>query len=327
MKAVVYTAAGGPEVVEIQDRPLHEPGVSQIRVRVHASALNRADISQRLGRYPAPPGYPADIPGLEFAGEVDAIGAAVTMWKHGDRVMGITGGGGHAEFLCTHEREVMAVPANLSFDEAAAIPEAFLTAYDAIFSRLDVRSGETLLIHAVGSGVGTAALQLASISGIRSIGTSRTQSKLDKAAAYGLQTGVISSDESWPARVLEATDGIGVQALLDLVGGSYLDGSIKVLAPRGRLVSVGLTAGSRAELDLGAVMRKRLTIVGTVLRARPIEEKITVTREFSSLMLSKFESGLLRPIVDRVIPFAEIRSAHAAMERNESFGKIVLRWS
>jgi NADPH:quinone reductase len=327
MKAVVYTAAGGPEVVEIQDRSLPEPGVSQIRVRVHASALNRADISQRLGRYPAPPGYPADIPGLEFAGEVDAVGPGVTMWKHGDRVMGITGGGGHAEFLCTHEREVMAVPANLSFDEAAAIPEAFLTAYDAIFSRLDARSGETLLIHAVGSGVGTAALQLASISGIQSIGTSRTQAKLDKATAYGLQTGVITSDESWPARVLEATGGIGVEALLDLVGGSYLDGSIKVLGLRGRLVSVGLTAGSRAEVDLGAVMRKRLTIIGTVLRARPIEEKITVTREFSSLMLSKFESGLLRPVVDRVIPFAEIRSAHAAMEGNESFGKIVLRWS
>jgi putative PIG3 family NAD(P)H quinone oxidoreductase len=327
MKAVVNTGAGGPEVLEIQDRPIPEPGVSQVRIRVHASALNRADISQRLGRYPAPPGSPADIPGLEYAGEIASVADDVTMWKPGDRVMGIVGGGGHAEFVCAHEREVIAAPSNLSFEDAAAIPEVFLTAYDAVFLQLDARPGETLLIHAVGSGVGTAALQLAAKRGVRVIGTSRTAGKLEKAAAFGLTTSVLIVDDSWPAKVKEVAGDHGIDAILDLVGGSYLAGNVESLALRGRLISVGLTGGSRSELDLGAVMRKRLRMVGTVLRARPLEEKIVLAREFSARMISEFESGALRPVVDRVIPFADIREAHRAMESNESFGKIVLSWS
>jgi putative PIG3 family NAD(P)H quinone oxidoreductase len=327
MKAVVNTGAGGPEVLEIQDRPIPEPGVSQVRIKVHASALNRADISQRLGRYPAPPGSPADIPGLEYAGEIDSVADDVTMWKPGDRVMGIVGGGGHAEFVCAHEREVIAAPSNLSFEDAAAIPEVFLTAYDAVFLQLDARPGETLLIHAVGSGVGTAALQLAAKRGVRVIGTSRTAGKLEKAAAFGLTTSVLIVDDSWPAKVKEVAGDHGIDAILDLVGGSYLAGNVESLALRGRLISVGLTGGSRSELDLGAVMRKRLRMVGTVLRARPLEEKIVLAREFSARMISEFESGALRPVVDRVIPFADIREAHRAMESNESFGKIVLSWS
>ena len=327
MQAVVITRPGGPEVLEIQDRPIPEPGVSQVRIKVHASALNRADISQRLGRYPAPPGAPADIPGLEYAGEIDSLADDVTMWKRGDRVMGIVGGGGHAEFVCAHEREVIAAPSNLSFEDTAAIPEVFLTAYDAIFSQLDVRPGETLLIHAVGSGVGTAALQLASNAAVHVIGTSRTQAKLDKAAALGLKTGVLIVDDKWPANVKDVGGAGGVDAILDLVGGAYLAGNVESLALRGRLISVGLTGGSRSELDLGAVMRKRLRMVGTVLRARPLEEKIVLAREFSARMISEFENGSLRPVVDRVIPFADIRHAHRAMESNESFGKIVLSWS
>src|SRR5688572_22879681 len=167
MRAIIITRPGGPDVLEMQERPIPEPGVGQIRVRVRASALNRADLLQREGNYPVPPGAPADVSGLEYAGEVDALGAAATSWKIGDRVMGIVGGGGHAEYVSVHEREAIAVPKSLSWDEAAAIPEAFLTAYDALFNRLGLRTGETLLIHAVGSGVGTAGLQLARAAGAK----------------------------------------------------------------------------------------------------------------------------------------------------------------
>ena len=326
MRAIVITKPGGPEVLEQQDRPLPEPGIDQIRVRVRASALNRADLMQRRGAYPAPAGAPPDIPGLEYAGEVDAVGPRASMWAPGSRVMGIIGGGGHAEFVCVHEREAMPVPAAMSWEDAAAIPEAFLTAWDALFHRLELGSGERVLIHAVGSGVGTAALQLATIPGASVIGTSRSASKLARARELGLANGIDSSREDWLARIAELTDDAGVDAVLDLVGGNFLAGNITVLAPRGRLVLVGLAAGTRAELNLSAVLGKRLRIVGTVLRSRPIEEKIALAREVADRAIPLFESGRLRAVVDRVFPFGEIRAAHELMESNATFGKIVLRW-
>lgn len=326
MRAVVIRQPGGIEALELENRPIPEPRLGQIRIRVHASALNRADISQRLGRYPAPPGVPADIPGLEYAGEVDALGRDATMWSIGDRVMGLAGGGAHAEFLCVHEREVLSIPAGLTWEEAAAIPEAFLTAYDAMFRQLRVRAGEVLLIHAVGSGVGTAAVQLASVAGVATIGTSRTPAKLQRATELGLGHGVDASHADWPERVLALTGGGGVSAILDLVGGAYLAGNLSAMKPRGRMIVVGLTAGARAELDMGAVLRKRLRIMGTVLRSRPIEEKIELAREFAGTMLAFFESGRLRPVVDSVHSFDDIRAAHTAMESDANFGKIVLRW-
>ena len=325
MRAVIITAAGGPEVLEIQTRPIPEPGVNQVRVRIHASALNRADISQRLGRYPAPRGVSADIPGLEYAGEVDALGTEATMWSVGDRVMGLVGGGGHAEYVCVHEREAMAIPAELTWEEAAAIPEVFLTAYDAIFLQLLVRPGERLLIHAVGSGVGTAAVQLARVSGVYSIGTSRTVDKLRRAAELGLSSGIEASLD-WPEKVLAHTAGEGVHAILDLVGGAYLSGNINVLLPLGRMISVGLTGGAQAELDMSALMRKRLRIIGTMLRSRSVEEKITLTRDFASRMLPFFSSRKLRPVLDSVHSFAEVRDAHVLMGSDATFGKIILRW-
>jgi NADPH:quinone reductase-like Zn-dependent oxidoreductase len=225
-----------------------------------------------------------------------------------------------------HEREAMPVPANLSWEEAAAIPEAFLTAHDAIFHRLDVQTGERLLIHAIGSGVGTAALQLALVAGITVLGTSRSPGKLAKARELGLAIGIDTSRDDWLVQIAQVTDDEGVNAVLDLVGGNFLAGNITVLAQRGRLVLVGLTAGARAELNLAAVLAKRLQIVGTVLRARPLEEKIAIAREFSSRVLPLFESGRLRPIIDRVFSFAEIGAAHELMESNGTFGKVVLRW-
>ena len=326
MRAIVITEPGGPEVLEIQERPTPEPGPSQIRVRVRASALNRADLLQRRGAYPAPAGAAADVPGLEYAGEVDAVGEGAGLWAVGSRVMGIVGGGGHAEYVCVHEREAMRVPHNLSWEEAAAVPEVFLTAYDALFRQLDVQMGERVLIHAVGSGVGTAAVQLARVAGATTLGTSRTAEKLDRARELGLDVGIDASAGDWAASVERETGGEGVSAILDLVGGGYLEENLRVLAPRGRAIVVGTIAGRKAELDLGLLLRKRLRLVGTVLRSRPLEEKIALAREFSESVLPLFASGRVRPIVDRVFEFARVREAHALMESNDSFGKIVLRW-
>lgn len=326
MKAVVITRPGAAEVLELQDRPLPEPGVNQVRVRVVASALNRADILQRKGNYPVPPGAPADISGLEYAGEVDAVGPGATMWKTGDPVMGIVGGGGHAEYLCVHEREAIPVPRGMSLEEAAAIPEAFMTAYDALFTRLEVRAGHTVLIHAVGSGVGTAALQLARVAGARVIGTARSPVKLERASKLGLDVAIDASRKDWAGQV-EASIGVDrVDAVLDLVGGTYLEGNLRVLAQLGRMVIVGLTAGGTAQFNMALLLRKRLTIVGTVLRARPVEEKIALAREFLERVVPLFESGRITPVIDRLMPFSQIRAAHDLMESNETFGKIVLRW-
>ena len=327
MKAIIITKPGGPEVLKMQERPKPEPDVGQIRVRVRASALNRADILQREGNYPVPPGVPADIIGMEYVGEVDALGPAATLWKTGDRVMGIVGGAGHAEFLCVHEREAMPLPESMAWEDAAAIPEAFLTAYDALFNRLQLALGETLLIHAVGSGVGTAAVQIARVAGATIIGTARTAEKLERAKLLGLHIGVDASGGEWPLLVEREIGTERVHAVMDLVGGNYLEGNLRVLASRGRIVVVGLTAGGTAALSMHLLLRKRLTIVGTVLRARPLEEKITLAREFSARAVPLFEAGRLRPVVDRVFPFDEIRDAHELMESNQTFGKIVLSWS
>jgi len=327
MKAVVITRPGGPEVLEIQERSKPDPGLGQIRVRVRASALNRADLLQRKGDYPVPPGYPADISGMEYAGEVDALGPGTSLWKIGECVMGIIGGAGHAEFLCVHEREAMPVPRNLSLEDAAAIPEVFLTAYDALFKRLDLRIGETLLIHAVGGGVGTAAVQIARVIGARVVGTARSADKLERAKSLGLEIGIDASNGDWAARVEAELGGQHVQALVDLVGGNYLEGNLRVIAVRGRIVVVGLTAGATTPFNMGTLLRKRATIVGTVLRSRSLEEKIALAREFSAQVIPLFEAGRLKPVVDQAMPFDRVRDAHSLMESNKTFGKIVLRWT
>ncbi|MEO8562504.1 MAG: NAD(P)H-quinone oxidoreductase [bacterium] len=326
MRAIVITRPGGPDVLELQERPAPEPGLGQIRVRVCASALNRADLMQRMGSYPAPPGAPADIPGLEYAGEVESVGPSSSLWPVGSRVMGIIGGGAHAELLCVHEREVLPMPRDLSFEESAAIPEVFLTAYDALFHQLDVSLGERVLVHAIGSGVGTAALQLAHLAGATVYGTSRSPSKLERAKSLGLVHGIDTSSGDWPERVEALAGANGIHALMDLVGGDYLRDNLRVLAPRGRLVVVGLTAGNRTEIDLGMVLRKRVMIIGTALRSRAMEEKATLAREFSQRVVPLFDSKQLRPVIERVYSFSEIGAAHEEMAANTTFGKLVLRW-
>lgn len=327
MRAVVITAPGGPEVLELRDVPAPEPGPGQVRVRVYASGLNRADLLQRRGRYPAPPGWPADIPGLEYAGVVDAVGPDARLWKPGDRVMGLVGGGGCAEAVVVHEREAIAVPDTLSLDEAAAIPEAFITAHDALFTRLGLALGETVLVHAVGSGVGTAALQLAKAAGARVVGTSRSAWKLERATSLGLDLGVDTTREDFADAALAFTNGAGVDAVLDLVGAAYLAGNLRALASRGRLVFVGTVAGSSAELDMRTVMGKRLHLVGTTLRARPLEEKIQATRALARHALPLIEQRRILPVLDRVLPAEEAREAHRLLEEGAVFGKVVLRWA
>ena len=321
MRAVVHAGTGGPEVLAIREIEIPAPGPRQIRVRVRASGLNRADILQRRGRYPAPPGWPADIPGLEYAGEVESLGPGASRWAEGDRVMGLVGGGGHAEFLVTGEDEALPVPSRLSFAEAAAVPEAFLTAFDALTLRGRLQRGERVLIHTVGSGVGTAAVQLAHALGATVLGTSRTAGKLEKAKAFGLDVGIVTGEGSF-------RDGVGapVHLIIDTIGAPAFADNLAVLAPLGRLVLLGFLGGSRAELDLEPVLRKRLSIIGSVMRTRPAAERQELASRAGEALLPLLESGAVRPVLDRQLPMSRIAEAHRALEGNETFGKIVLEW-
>ncbi len=324
MKAVVITKPGGAEVLAVQDLAAPEPQAGEILVRVRAAGINRADVLQRQGLYPAPFGAPANIPGLEYAGEVAALGTGARAWKVGDRVMGLVPGGAYAELVATHEAVAMRVPAGWSFEDAAAVPEVFITAYDALMRQMLLRAGERLLIHAVGSGVGTAAVQLAASIHARTFGTSRTAAKLARARALGLEVGIDTAREDFVEVVRERTGGEGVDVVLDLVGGPALAGNVQAMARGGRMIVVGLAGGRSAPIDLGAVLNKRLTIMGTVLRARTLDEKIAVTAVFTQDILPLLEARMVRPVVDRVFPLADAAEAHRRLESNATFGKIVL---
>jgi putative PIG3 family NAD(P)H quinone oxidoreductase len=325
MRVVRVAQAGGPEVLELAERPRPVPGPGQLLVKVAASGLNRADLLQRRGMYPAPPGWPADVPGLEYAGTVEAVGPETRLFAAGDRVMGIVGGGGYSDAVVVHEREAVRVPAGMDLLDAGAVPEAFMTAFDALFTQSHLSAGETLLVHAVGSGVGTAALQLARAAGARTIGTSRTAEKLVRAEQLGLDAGVLAEDD-WPAAVRRATGGRGVDLILDLVGAPYAAGNLEVIAERGRWIVVGVTGGATTSFDLRALMSRRASVTGTVLRARPAEEKMTLAREFEARVLPLLERRLLRPVVDDVFAPGEVAEAHRRMEENRSFGKLLIDW-
>ena len=325
MRAVVITEAGGPEVLRVRPVPLPEPGPGEVRVRVSTSGVNRADLLQRRGSYPVPEGWPEDIPGLEFAGTIAAMGDGVEEWAEGDRVMGITGGGGYAEAVRSPASTLVPIPDNLDLRHAGALPEAFMTAYDAVRLQEGLEEGETLLVHAVGSGVGTAALQIARALGCRVIGTSRTPDKLERASHLGLEDPV-PGDGGWPERVLELTDGRGVDVILDLVGAAYLEGNQKVLAPKGRHIVVGVPSGRTSRIDLRALMGTRGSIRGTVLRARPVAEKVELARAFREEVLPMLVSGTARPVVDRVFSPEDAGEAHRWMEENRNFGKLLLEW-
>ncbi|HTJ21672.1 MAG TPA: NAD(P)H-quinone oxidoreductase [Gemmatimonadaceae bacterium] len=327
MRAAVITRPGGPEVLEVEQRPTPIPRASEVLVRVRASALNRADLAQRQGHYPAPPGFPADIPGLEFAGEIEAVGEDAHGWREGDRVFGITGGGGNAEYLVADAGTVARVPETLSWTEAASVPEAFMTAYDSLVTQAQIQRGETVLIHAVGSGVGLAGTQLARAWSATPYGTARTADKIERAHEYGLHDGAVLADdpEAFVPHVERWTDGKGIDVTLDLVGGAYVPADVRAAATRGRIMIVGTVAGATATVPIGMVLRKRLTLRGTALRSRSLDEKRAVTRAFARDVVPLFETAALRPVIDQVFDLEQIGAAHERLASNATFGKIVLR--
>ncbi len=323
MRAVVITGPGGPEVLKVQEVATPEPSADRVRVRVRAAGLNRADLSQRAGHYPAPAGFPADIPGLEFAGEVEAIGPLVSCWRPGQRVMGITGGGGQAEYVLIHEGMLAEIPENLDYIQGAAIPEVFITAQDALFTQGGLQMGERVLIHAAGSGVGTAAIQLAHSVGATVFGTSRTPSKLERAKPLGLDVGL--STEHFADEVQQLTKGEGVHIVLDFIGAAYMQQNLQALATWGRLVFLATMGGANAQVNLGLMMMKRIQICGSTLRSRTLEEKLAATRRFATQVLPLFARSRIQPIVEDVFPLQEIGKAHRLMAENRNFGKYILR--
>jgi putative PIG3 family NAD(P)H quinone oxidoreductase len=323
MRAVVITTPGGPEVLEVQEVETPEPVGDYVRVRVRASGVNRADLLQRAGAYPAPPGSPSNIPGLEFAGEVDAVGPLVRAWRPGQRVMGLAGGGGQAQYIQVHEGLLVEIPDNLDFVQAAGVPEVFMTAHDGLFTQAGLRMGERVLIHAAGSGVGTAAIQLAHATGATTIGTSRTRSKLERARELGLDFGL--SDQNFAAEVKRLTNDKGVHIVLDFVGAPYLEQNLEALTSWGRIVFLSTMGGVQANVNLGLLMSKRISMRGCTLRTRTLEEKLAVTRLFATSVLPLLASGKVKPIIEQVYAMEEVGEAHKAMGENKNFGKLIVR--
>lgn len=328
MKAVYINEFGSLDNLTFCDVPdLPAPVRNQVVVRIRAAGLNRADLLQVRGSYPPPIGYSPNILGLEFAGEITAIGSEVSRWKIGDRVFGITAGEAQAEFLQSHEQFLMKIPERLNFVEAAAVPEAFITAHDAIFTSGNLKPHESLLIHAVGSGVGLAALQLAKAKDTFVIGTSRTSNKLDKCREFGLDAAIPTEDQmDFADEVRKATNGKGVDLILDLVGTAYFPQNLESLAEKGRLILVGLTSGAKTEFDLGIALQKRLKIIGTVLRTRSLDEKADAIKKFAEDTIPLFESGKIVPNVDRIFAVEQAREAYQYLASNKSFGKVVLEF-
>ena len=326
MKAVFINSFGADldlSLLDIAEPP--SPTGQQVLIGVRAAGLNRADLLQARGLYPPPPGTSANVPGLEFAGEIVALGESASEWQIGDPVFGITAGEAQAEYLLTDASLIAKIPDNLSFTEAAAVPEAFITAHDALVTQCEIASGENVLIHAVGSGVGLAGLQIAKQRGCFVIGTSRTADKIERCREYGLDAGLTVDDPTaFADEIRELTDGKGVDAILDLVGAAYFQQNLASLALRGRLILVGLTSGLKTDLDLTAVLQKRARIIGTVLRSRTLEEKAGATGNFIRDILPHLGSGAISPNLDRVFDAVDAMAAYKYLGSNASFGKVVL---
>ncbi len=311
MRAVVFDGAGGAEVMRYEQREDPVPGSNQVVVAATHAGLNPADVHQRAGHYPAPPGSVPDIPGLEVAGEVVACGAAVLAWKPGDRVFGLVGGGGQADRVAVDERHVVAVPDSLTLEQAAAVPEAFITAHDAIFTRCGLRPGETLLVNGASGGVGLAAVMLGLACGARVLANAR--SHRDRLAELG-------------AEPVDLADVRNADVIVELVGAPNLDGDLDAVATLGRIVVVGTGAGRSFEMSLGKLMGRRATLAGTMLRARPTEEKAAAVQAFGRQVLPLLASGAVRPLIDRVFPASDAAAAYDHLEAPGKYGKVLLEF-
>lgn len=323
MRAIVIREPGGPEVLSLEAVPEPELGPGQIAIDVKATALNRADLLQRRGLYPPPKGESA-ILGLECAGVVAAHGPGASGPPLGTRVMALLAGGGYAERVVVPERMALPIPAELSFEQAAAIPEAFLTAHEALFTLGRLEVGQTVLVHAAAGGVGSAAVQLAHAHGARVVATAGSRDKLERVRGLGADTLVDYKVEDFAETVSQVTEGRGADVVLDFVGAAYFEKHMRCLAIGGRLVVIGVLGGMTAELNLAQVLMRRTQILGLVMRSRPAEDKIAISRAFGRNWLPRFAGGALRPVVDSVFPLADAQAAHQRMEQNANVGKIVL---
>ncbi len=324
MRAVVVASPGGPETLEIRSLPDPRPSRLHVVIDVHATALNRADLLQRRGLYPPPEGA-SPILGLECSGVVSELGPEVEALRVGDRVMALLAGGGYAERVVVHENLVMPVPDELSFEEAAAIPEAFLTAHEALVNAGELEPGERVLIHAGASGVGSAAIQLARELGAFVIATSRSADKMGFLRDLGVHRAVLTTEEDFAEVVREESRGRGAGVLVDFVGAADAEKNQKALAAGGRWIVVGLLGGARATIDFGALLARRQTVRGIVMRTRPLPEKAALVRAFRKDFLPWFAEGRLRPQLDAVFPFEAVREAHERMETNRNLGKLVVK--
>ena len=324
MRAVGIREPGAPEVLQTIAVPLPEPRESEVLIRVHAAGVNRPDVLQRLGMYPVP--ADADpLPGLEVAGEVVALGERASRWKSGDRVMALCHGGGYAEYCRVHEDHCLAIPAKLSFVEAAAIPETFFTVWYNVFMRAGLVSGETLLVHGGSSGIGSTAIQLARTAGAAVIATAGSDAKCAFCVDLGASHAINYKSSDWEATVGEHTGGKGVDVVLDMVAGPYMQKNMNVLGRDGRYVIIAFLKGSKAELDMRQVLGKRLTITGSTLRPQTASEKAQIAAELRSRVLPLLETAEVRPIIDSTFPLADAAKAHALMESSRHMGKIVLQ--
>ena len=316
MRAIVFAGVGGPEVMRLEERPDPVPGDGEVLVAVRYAALNSADLAQRAGNYPAPAWAPQDVPGLEVAGVVAAVGAAVRDFAEGDRVFGLVGGGGLADRVVAHERHLARVPDSLTDEEAAAVPEVFITAHDAMVTQAGLGLGDLLLVNGANGGVGSAAVQIGLAAGARVLASAR--SARDRLAGLGVEA--LPPDEAFE----RARQGGGADVILELVGAPYLPDDLAAVSTRGRVVVVGTGAGADASLSLRALMGKRATIIGTVLRARPLEQKALAVQEFAHELVPHLASGRLRAVVDRIFPAEEAVAAGDAMAGRGKFGKILV---
>jgi putative PIG3 family NAD(P)H quinone oxidoreductase len=325
VKAVVFSKPGGPEVLGFADVPDPVPGEREVTIAVRATALNRADLLQRRGLYPAPPGA-SEVLGLECSGVVSALGPGARRFSLGTRVMALLGGGGYAEQVVAHEDVLLPIPDHLSFEAAAAVPEAFLVASEALLVEAELHAGERLLVTAAGSGVGSAAVQIGKYLGAFVIGSASAE-KLGSVSQLGADVALDRDRADYVEATLQATGGHGVDALLDFIGGSALERHQRCLAERGRLVLIGLLGGAKAELNLGRLLMKRQRISGLVMRTRSVGEKIEVVARFEQKLRPALEQGMLGPRVDQVFEWRDVAAAHTRMEQNLNVGKIVLRVS